>query len=168
MGHAQRVADYATKLAQEVGVDGWDLTYVRIGAYIHDLGNMAVPAEVLRKTDELNTQERELMQVHTLMGDSMAKQLDFPDEVRPIVRSHHEQWGGQGYPDKLAGDAIPFGARIVSIADVYDALTSPRSFRGAYGKQEALEVMEKEAPTMFDPQLFGVFRDMLLRGQMDS
>ena len=167
MGHAQRVADYATKLAAEVGVGGWDLSWLRIGAFIHDLGNMAVPAEVLAKTDVLNEDEREIMKVHTIMGDSMAKQLDFPDEVRPIVRSHHEQWGGRGYPDRLVGEEIPFGARVVSIADVFDALTSPRSFRPAYGRQDAVEIMQKDAETMFDPTLFGVFRDMLKRGAFE-
>ena len=167
VGHAQRVADYSTKLAEEVGVGGWDLSWLRIGAFIHDLGNMAVPAEVLAKTDVLNEDEREIMKVHTIMGDSMAKQLDFPDEVRPIVRSHHEQWGGRGYPDRLVGEEIPFGARVVSIADVFDALTSPRSFRPAYGRQDAVEIMQKDAETMFDPTLFGVFRDMLKRGAFE-
>ncbi|MEX0911858.1 MAG: HD domain-containing phosphohydrolase, partial [Gemmatimonadota bacterium] len=160
VGHAQRVADYATKLAREVGVDGWDLTYIRIGAFIHDLGNMAVPAEVLNKADVLNDDERELMKVHTIMGDSMAKQLDFPDQVRPVVRSHHEQWAGSGYPDKLVGDEIPFGARVVGIADVFDALTSPRSFRDAFSQDEALQIMKKDSETMFDPNLFGTFMDM--------
>lgn len=168
VGHSQRVADYSTKLAEEVGVTGWDLSWLRIGAFIHDLGNMAVPSEVLAKTDALSEDEREIMKVHTIMGDSLAKQLDFPEEVRPIVRSHHEQWGGRGYPDKLVGEEIPFGARVVSIADVFDALTSPRSFRPAYGRQDAMTIMEKDAATMFDPTLFGVFRDMLKRGALDS
>lgn len=168
VGHAQRVADYATKLAREVGVEGWDLTYIRIGAFIHDLGNMAVPAEVLNKTDVLNEDERELMKVHTIMGDSMAKQLDFPEPVRPVVRSHHEQWAGGGYPDRLVGEEIPFGARVVGIADVYDALTSPRAFRSAYSRDEALQIMQKDAETMFDPNLFGVFTDMMKRGGFDA
>jgi putative nucleotidyltransferase with HDIG domain len=168
VGHAQRVADYATKLAREVGVGGWDLTYLRIGAFIHDLGNMAVPAEVLNKTDVLSENERELMKVHTIMGDSMARQLDFPDAVRPVVRSHHEQWAGGGYPDRLVGEEIPFGARVVGIVDVYDALTSPRSFRGAYSREEALQIMRKDAETMFDPTLFGVFVDMMRKGGFDG
>ena len=108
------------------------------------------------------------MRVHTIMGDSMAKQLDFPDEVRPIVRHHHEQWAGTGYPDKLAGDKIPFNARIVSIADVFDALTSPRSFRSAYARDEALAVMHRDAEKMFDPRLFGVFEDMMKKGGFDG
>lgn len=163
VGHAQRVADYATKLAREVGVDGWDLTYLRIGAFIHDLGNIAVPAEVLTKSDALSNDERELMKVHTVMGDEMARQLVFPDEVRPIVRNHHEEWAGTGYPDRLAGDDIPLGARIVAIADVYDALTSPRSFRGAHSRQDALRIMERDAEKMFDPNLFGTFADLVRR-----
>lgn len=168
VGHAQRVADYATKLAREAGVDGWDLTYLRIGAFIHDLGNMAVPAEVLNKTDALDDHERELMKVHTLMGDSMAKQLDFPEEVRPVVRSHHEQWDGGGYPDRLVGEEIPFSARVVGIVDVYDALTSPRSFRQAYSRDEALGIMAKDAEKMFDPNLFGTFSSMMKLGGFDS
>lgn len=167
VGHAQRVADYATKLAREVGLSGWDLTWLRVGAFIHDLGNMAVPADVLQKADVLSQEEREIMRVHTIMGDSMAQQLGFPEEVRPIVRSHHEKWAGGGYPDKLEGERIPFGARIVSIADVYDALTSPRSFRDAYTRNQALEIMDKDAEELFDPKLFRTFRSMLLKGEMD-
>jgi HD-GYP domain-containing protein (c-di-GMP phosphodiesterase class II) len=102
------------------------------------------------------------------MGESMARQLEFPDEVRPIVRSHHEQWGGAGYPDQLAGEKIPFGARIVSLADVYDALTSPRSFRQAHSSHEALAIMQEDSETLFDPTLFGVFRDMLKRGAFEA
>ncbi|MBW3630618.1 MAG: tetratricopeptide repeat protein, partial [Gemmatimonadetes bacterium] len=125
-GHAQRVAAYSVMLAREVGVSGWDLSILNIGAHIHDVGNVAVPAEVLRKEEALNDNEREIMQVHAILGESMAERLHFPEEVRPIIRSHHERWGGHGYPDGLAGEKIPFAARIVSIADVFDALTSPR------------------------------------------
>jgi HD-GYP domain-containing protein (c-di-GMP phosphodiesterase class II) len=84
------------------------------------------------------------------------------------VRSHHEHWAGTGYPDKLAGEKIPFGARIVSIADVYDALTSPRSFRPAYTREDALGLMQRDAEQMFDPQLFGVFTDMIKKGKLES
>lgn len=160
-GHAQRVADYAVRLGEEVGVSGWDLTWLQVGAYIHDLGNMAVPGEVQGKVDGLDTDERELMKVHTIMGDSLARQLDFPAEVRPMVRNHHEHWAGTGYPDRLIGEEIPLSARIVSIADVYDALTSPRSFRGAYPPDEALRVMRRDSERMFDPQLFEVFEEMV-------
>ncbi|MBV9772456.1 MAG: tetratricopeptide repeat protein [Gemmatimonadetes bacterium] len=163
-GHAQRVAEYAGRLAEEVGVTDWDLTWIRIGALVHDIGNMAVPADVLGKTDALSSDERELMKVHTVMGDSMAAQLEFPAEVRPLVRNHHEHWAGTGYPDGLEGEQIPLGARIVCLADVFDALTSPRSFRPAYSRDAALRIMQNEAGRIFDPALFGVFREMLRSG----
>jgi putative nucleotidyltransferase with HDIG domain len=166
-GHAQRVADYATKLAREVGMTGWDLSVLGIGAFIHDLGNVAVPQEVLRKSEALSDDEREIMKVHSILGEAMVEGLHFPDEVRPIVRSHHEQWKGGGYPDNLAGEDIPFSARIVSIADVFDALTSPRSFRPAFSRGDATEIMARDAEKFFDPELFGVFRDMLKRGEFD-
>lgn len=160
-GHAKRVAEYATRLGREVGLSGWDLTWLQIGAYIHDLGNMAVPGEVQGKVDELDTSERELMKVHTIMGDSLARQLDFPEEVRPMVRNHHEHWAGTGYPDRLMGEEIPLSARIVTIADVFDALTSPRSFRSAYSRDEALGVMRRDSARIFDRQLFNVFEEMV-------
>ncbi|MDP9347861.1 MAG: tetratricopeptide repeat protein, partial [Gemmatimonadota bacterium] len=163
-GHALRVAEYSTRLAREIGMEGWSLTWLRLGALLHDVGNVALPEEVLQKSDALSPEEREMVQVHTVMGDSLVAQLDFPAEVRPVVRSHHEHWAGTGYPDGLKGEQIPLGARIVSIAEVYDALTSPRSFRVAYTPERALQVMEQECTGMFDPALFTTFREMLLAG----
>jgi HD-GYP domain-containing protein (c-di-GMP phosphodiesterase class II) len=128
---------------------------------------VAVPQEVLRKSEALSDDEREIMKVHSILGEAMVEGLHFPDEVRPIVRSHHEQWKGGGYPDNLAGEEIPFSARIVSIADVFDALTSPRSFRPAFSRGDATEIMTRDAEKFFDPELFGVFRDMLKRGEFD-
>ena len=163
-GHAQRVADYATRLAQEVGMSGWELTNLRVGALIHDIGNQAMPADLLQKADVLNAEERQLVKAHTIVGDGLARQLGFPEEVLPIVRNHHEHWAGTGYPDRLQGEEIPLGARIVGIAEVYDALTSPRSFRPSHSTDAALRIMESECRHMLDPRLFGVFRDILLRG----
>ncbi len=167
-GHAERVAEYATALAREVGVTEWDLTWIQVGALLHDIGKTAVPAELLGKDGVFTDAQREVVRVHTLMGDSLAAQYHFPDEVRPIIRNHHEHWAGTGYPDKLAGEKIPFGARIVGIADVYDALTSPRSFRSAYSSDHALRIMQAEADQVFDPMLFGVFEDMLRRGAVGA
>jgi putative nucleotidyltransferase with HDIG domain len=167
-GHAQRVAEYSARLAREVGLGEAEETWVRVGALLHDIGNSAIPAHMLGKADALSADERQLVRVHTLMGDSMAAHLDFPAEVRPIVRNHHEHWSGAGYPDGLKGDEIPLGARIVSVADVFDALTSPRAFRPAYSPGEALRLMEEEAGERLDPALFGVFRQMLDAGAFGS
>jgi putative nucleotidyltransferase with HDIG domain len=167
-GHAQRVAEYSTRLAREVGMDGWELTWLRVGALLHDIGHEAVPAEVLARRDELSSDEREMIQVHTIMGESLVGHLDFPDEVRPIIRSHHEHWAGTGYPDRLTGEKIPLAARIVSVADVYDSLTSPQSFRPACSGGEALQVMARDCAGMFDPALFEVFRKMVNAGALDE
>lgn len=156
-GHSRRVADYACMLAREVGYAGRDLTWLRVGALVHDMGNVALPAEVLSKADLLRGEERELMQAHTIMGDAMVGQMDFPPEVRPIVRNHHEQWAGTGYPDRLRGEAIPRSARIVCVADVYDALTSARSFRPAFSQDEALGILQSHSGSMLDPGLVEVF-----------
>lgn len=164
-GHAERVAEYSALLAREAGLAEDAVGWIRLGALVHDVGNVAVPAEVLTRAGELSADERQIVRVHTIMGDALAAQLGFPDEVRPVVRSHHEHWAGTGYPDGLAGEAIPLPARIVAVAEVYDALTSPRSFRGAHSGGAALEVMERECGGMFDPLLFGVFRKMVRAGR---
>jgi putative nucleotidyltransferase with HDIG domain len=163
-GHAERVAEYSARLAEEAGLTDDEVGWVRLGALVHDVGNVAVPTGVLTRPGELSADERQIVRVHTIMGDSLAAQLGFPDEVRPVVRSHHEHWAGTGYPDGLAGEEIPLPARIVAVAEVYDALTSPRSFRGAHPAAEAIEMMERECGGMFDPLLFGVFREMVRAG----
>jgi putative nucleotidyltransferase with HDIG domain len=167
IGHAERVAAYSTRLAARTGMHEEEIAWLQIGALLHDIGNVAVPGEVLTRTGDLSADERQIVRVHTIMGDSLAAQLGFPDEVRPIVRSHHEHWAGTGYPDGLSGEAIPLPARIVAVAEVYDALTSPRSFRGAFTPAQAVHMMERECEGMFDPLLFGVFREMVQAGAFD-
>jgi putative nucleotidyltransferase with HDIG domain len=166
-GHAQRVAEYSTRLARELGLGESEQTWVRVGALLHDIGNTALPAHVLGKADALSADERQLVKVHTIMGDSLVAHMDFPDEVRPIVRNHHEHWAGTGYPDGLKGEEIPLSARIVSVVDVFDALTSPRAFRPAFSHGDAVRMMEQDCEGMFDPTLFGVFRKMLDAGAFE-
>lgn len=166
-GHCQRVADYTCRLARALGIEGRDLTWMRMGAFLHDVGKTEVPVEVLNKPDELNEAEWDLMKRHTVVGDEIVADLDFPWEIRPIVRSHHEHWDGGGYPDGLAGEEIPFHARILCVADVYDALTTTRSYRPALPRQEALRIMEREAGQKLDPELFRTFRE-LVTGEEDE
>lgn len=160
-GHCQRVADYTCMLAEAVGLAGRDLHWLRMGAFLHDVGKTAVPAEILNKPGKLTAAEWELMKRHTVVGDEIVAELDFPWDIRPIVRSHHEHRDGGGYPDGLAGEAIPFMARILCVADMYDALTTARSYRPALSHDDALRIMEREAGSVTDPELFRVFRRIL-------
>ena len=156
-GHCQRVADYACLIAREAGLSDWELTWFRMGAFLHDVGKMDVPAEILNKPARLTEEERRLMERHPAAGDEMLASVEFPWDVRCMVRSHHERWDGSGYPDRLAGEAIPRAARMLRIADIFDALTSVRSYRESLSPQRALEMMEEDIAG-FDPELFSIFR----------
>jgi putative nucleotidyltransferase with HDIG domain len=161
-GHCERVANYACLLAQHVGITGRDLTWLRMGGYLHDVGKISVPAEVLNKAGSLTPEEWASMRSHTLEGDRIVAELNFPWDIRPAVRWHHERWDGSGYPDGLAGEAIPLTARIMCVADVYDALTTTRSYRAAFSREKALGIMQEEAGRIFDPELYLAFRSLVL------
>lgn len=156
-GHCQRVADYACRIAEEAGVSSGEMTWFRMGAFLHDVGKIEVPAEILNKPGRLTDEERLTMERHTIIGDEILGPVGFPWDIRPMVRSHHERWDGTGYPDKLTGDAIPFTARILRIADIFDALTTARSYRNPLTPEAAFEVMEGDQGS-FDPDLFEIFR----------
>lgn len=167
-GHCARVADYTTRLASAVGFAGRDLNWIRMGAFLHDVGKARLPQHIIQKPSGLDNREWEEMRAHTTVGDQIVAELDFPYDLRPMVRSHHERWDGAGYPDGLSGEAIPLIARILCIADVFDALTTDRSYRSAFSQEEALAVMEAEAGKMIDPQLFEAFKAVIIKGKSIS
>lgn len=160
-GHCARVADYASELAAATGISGRELTWIRMGAFLHDVGKTEVDADVLNKQGPLSAEEWVQMRNHTIAGDSIVAELGFPYDIRPMVRSHHERWDGRGYPDQLAGEQIPVIARILCIADVFDALTTPRSYRQAFSPPDAINVMREELNGAFDPELFRVFESVI-------
>lgn len=160
-GHCQRVADYACMLAAELGFEKRDLNWMRMGGFLHDVGKTAVPAEVLNKPGALDADEWVLMKSHTTVGDEIVAPLNFPWDIRPIVRNHHERWDGTGYPDGLSGTDIPLSARILCVADVYDALTTARSYRPALSHDEAMRIMERDSGSAFDPELFVLFKRLM-------
>jgi diguanylate cyclase (GGDEF)-like protein/putative nucleotidyltransferase with HDIG domain len=166
-GHCERVADLAGALAVKAGVDETSLFWFRIGALLHDVGKLIVPAEVLNKPSPLTDAEWSLMRQHPMAGVEMLADVEFPWDVAPMVRSHHERWDGEGYPDRLAGEAIPLAARILCIADVYDALTTDRSYKRAFSHLEAMEIMRRESGRQFDPHLFAKFEDLVRRGTLN-
>jgi putative nucleotidyltransferase with HDIG domain len=138
-GHCERVAEYALALARELGLDEQQQTTIRIGAYLHDLGKVRVPHEILNKPGSLTPEEFRVIQMHPLWGLEMLATVDFPWDIKPIIRWHHERYDGTGYPDRLKGDEIPVSAQIICIVDVYDALTTTRSYRPALSHIEAMK-----------------------------
>ncbi len=141
----------------EPALEPRELFWFRIGAIVHDVGKLIIPSEILNKPGKLAPDEWELIKRHPVAGVEMLADMDFPGDVIPMVRSHHERWDGRGYPDGLAGEHIPRSARILCIADVYDALMSKRSYKGALSHEAALEIMRADVTRQFDPELFEHF-----------
>lgn len=156
-GHCQRVADYACRIAEEAGLPERDMVWFRMGGFLHDVGKTEVPREILNKPGRLTPEERQIIESHTVIGDEMLSSIEFPWDIRPMIRSHHERWDGGGYPDGLSGESIPLTARILRLADVFDALTTTRSYRSPLTPDEAFTLMDEDIGA-FDPALFQIFR----------
>jgi diguanylate cyclase (GGDEF)-like protein/putative nucleotidyltransferase with HDIG domain len=163
-GHCERVADLSGALAAKAGLDESFLFWFRIGAMLHDVGKLIVPAEVLNKPGRLDDSEWAVVHQHPTAGVEMLAGIPLPWDVVPMIRGHHERWDGRGYPDRLVGEDIPLAARILCIADVYDALTTERSYKRAFSHLEAMEIMRREAGKQFDPHLFARFEELVRRG----
>lgn len=144
-GHCERLANYATTLGQSLGLDDEDLHALERGGFLHDIGKIGVPDAVLLKEGKLDPVESRVMREHPIIGDGLCAGLRSLQNVRPIVRSHHERLDGTGYPDGLKSTQVPLLAQIVSIVDVFDALTTERPYRQAQPRDEALNVLSDEA-----------------------
>jgi putative nucleotidyltransferase with HDIG domain len=156
-GHCLRVADLACAMARRTGLDERRLFWFRVGALLHDVGKIAVPPEILNKPGRLTSEEWALMRSHPEAGVELLRGIEFPEDVLPIVLHHHEKWDGSGYPHGLSGESIPAAARILGIADVYDALTTDRSYKPGMPHHVAMTAMREGEGTHFDPGLFQVF-----------
>jgi putative nucleotidyltransferase with HDIG domain len=156
--HVNRVQAYALGLAKALGVTNpLDLQALEAAALLHDTGKLAVPEHVLNKPGKLTPAELETMQAHVDVGADILSSIDFPYPVVPIVRAHHENWDGSGYPRGLRGEEIPIGARILSVVDCYDALTSDRPYRSAMSEQEAIDIIVERRGKMYDPHVVDMF-----------
>lgn len=161
-GHCQRLAALAIGLGQRVALDAAHLRALRLGAYLHDLGKVGVPERILLKAGPLEPDEWEIMRRHPEIGEAICAPLKSFALVRPIIRHHHERMDGTGYPDRLRGEEIPIGARILSIVDVFDALTTDRPYRQALPLDEALRIMWDEARRgWWDQHLLQEFTNMV-------
>jgi len=142
-GHCERVAQRALSVARGLALDDTAQTTIRLGAYLHDLGKVRVPHEILNKPGPLTREEYEIVQMHPIWGLELLAAVEFPWDLKPIIRWHHERYDGTGYPDRLRGDEIPVAAQIVGIVDVYDALTTARSYRKAMSHEDAMAEIER-------------------------
>jgi putative nucleotidyltransferase with HDIG domain len=150
--HIRRVQKNAMRLARELNVrDEAELRALEAAALLHDTGKLAIPEHILNKPDKLTAAEFETMKQHARIGAEILSSIEFPFPVVPIVRHHHENWDGSGYPDGLRGEEIPIGARILSVVDCFDALTSDRPYRGAMSTDKALHVIRERSGVMYDP-----------------
>lgn len=157
-GHIRRVQTYAVTLAKEIGVtDPIQIRAVEAAALLHDMGKLAVPEYILNKPGPLTPAEFEKMKLHASVGADILSSINFPYPVVPIVRHHHESWNGSGYPDGLAGSAIPIGARILSVVDCFDALTSDRPYRPRLSDKEAIRILKERRGNMYDPLVVDTF-----------
>jgi putative nucleotidyltransferase with HDIG domain len=156
--HVNRVQAYALGLARALGVaDPLTLQAIEAASLLHDTGKLAVPEHVLNKPGRLTPAELETMQAHVDVGADILSSIDFPYPVVPIVRAHHENWDGSGYPRGLHGEEIPLGARILSVVDCYDALTSDRPYRPAMSEDEAIAIIVERRGKMYDPAVVDTF-----------
>lgn len=156
--HGNRVRQYALALAAETGItDASTIAALDSAALLHDIGKLGIPDTVLHKAGLLTFEEYELVKRHVVIGADMLSAMDFPGPLALFVRHHHENWDGTGYPDRLRGEHIPLGARVLSIADCYDALTSDRPYRPALPHARAISMIADARGTMYDPAIADAF-----------
>jgi putative nucleotidyltransferase with HDIG domain len=168
-GHIRRVQSTAMALATRRGVDDpMQLRAIEAAALLHDVGKLAIPEHILNKPGKLTPAEFERMKSHASIGAEILSEVEFPYPVVPIVRHHHESWDGSGYPDGLKGDSIPIGARILSVVDCFDALTSHRPYRRALSVGDAFAIIDARRGTMYDPAIVDAFREMLEAGEVSE
>jgi HD-GYP domain-containing protein (c-di-GMP phosphodiesterase class II) len=151
------VVEYAVLIARKMGFGGRELSAIRMGAMLHDSGKIGIPDSILRKPGKLTDAEWEIMETHPLKGYEAFKGIGFLDTALPIIRHHHERYDGTGYPDGLAGEEIPIGARIFAVADTFDAMTSDRPYRKAMSTEESVQEIIACSGSQFDPKVVGAF-----------
>lgn len=155
--HSIKVSSYAVSLSRHLGLSKRYLENIRIAAILHDIGKLGIKDKILLKPSSLTKEEFEEVKKHPQLTEEIVKPLKFYSDIITFIKHHHENWDGDGYPDGLKGEEIPLGARILSICDAYDALTSERAYRKAYSHEEALDIVRSECGKKYDPNLFAAF-----------
>ena len=165
-GHCHRMANYATAIGRALGLGPDDLQALHRGGFLHDIGMLAIPPSVLLKAGPLEPEEFERVKSHTIIGDELCRNLRSLQAVRPIVRHHHERRDGSGYPDGLRGDDIPLLAQIISVVDLYDAVTNNRPYQRTQSSDDAIQLLRKQADQgLRDPAIVETFARVVMRGE---
>jgi putative nucleotidyltransferase with HDIG domain len=159
--HARSIVDQAEAVGRALGMDEEALRELRLGAVFHDIGKIAIPEAILHKRGPLSPDEREVVEQHTVIGEQILAPVEFLENVRRLVRHEHERWDGDGYPDGLAGEAIPLGSRIILACDALHAMTSDRPYRQAMSGPDAMAELRLHSGTQFDPRVVDALLGLL-------
>lgn len=165
--HSARVTQYSVAMAKALGRPEEDMEILQVSANLHDIGKIGIPDHILLKPGRLTDDEYEVIKKHPCIGSHIIGHFDIWSKEQRVIRAHHERWDGRGYPDGLRGEEIPYLARIIAVADVYDALTSDRSYRSKMSAEKAAEILKENSGAQFDPEILGLFTDLLRRGSLD-
>jgi putative two-component system response regulator len=167
-GHIERVTAYCMEIAQPLNLSEWQLETLRYGAILHDIGKIHISEKILFKKDPLNQAEWDLIYKHPQVGAEMVRDVPALAEAASIIRHHHERWDGTGYPDGLAREQIPLGARIVAIADSFDSMIIPRPFKPAQTQEDTLQELKQLAGSWYDPQMVETFERIWQSGKISD
>jgi diguanylate cyclase (GGDEF)-like protein/putative nucleotidyltransferase with HDIG domain len=162
-GHSQKVSSYAVLIAKTLGLSEAEIEEIRLAGLLHDIGKVGIPETILNKSGPLDASEWETMKTHTELGAKILEPLQAMNRIRLMVRHHHEFYDGTGYPDRLDGKQIPYGARVIAIADAYDTITSERTYKKARTSEDAFSELERCAANQFDPEIVHVFIEAMRR-----
>lgn len=165
-GHSYRVAEYAALIAEELGWDKKEIRNLKNAAHLHDIGKIGIPDNILNRPTRLTEEEFQVIKEHTVIGAEILKNITLIDHVKEVARSHHERYDGMGYPDGLKGEEIPLYARVIAIADCYDAMKSRRIYRNPLGDEVIYNEISRNCGSQFDPKIAGVFLKMLNEGRV--
>ena len=161
-GHLRRLVEYTARVSTALGLSAHLSTVIRYGALLHDIGKIGLPDAILHKPGKLSPEEFEIVRQHPAFGERICRPLRFGTEVGPIVRGHHERWDGRGYPDGLIGEAIPLGARVVAIADAFDAMTTDRPYHLALPVASAIGILRQGAGAQWDARVVECFATIIV------
>jgi len=167
-GHSQRVTRYSLAIAEALGLQDDEVEDLELAGYLHDIGKIGTPQEILQKPFSLTDEEFDIVKKHPLNGVKILENLKNLQRVSSFILHHHERVDGAGYPDGLAGEDIPIGARILAVADAFDAITSDRPYRKRAGVEEALSEIERNSGRQFDPQVVRVFAALVRTGKLET